>query len=122
MPRSSLVAGERLNKSLNSLFYGRDVEKAKRAALEIKEETGEDIIIEPLDLADVSSVKKFAERCLQESRLDILVNNAGVMMPVKGLKTKQNFEVSFYNMSHIWLKVVITGLVLVHISKLKLWA
>ena len=122
MPRSSLVAGERLNKSLNSLFYGRDVEKAKRAALEIKEETGEDIIIEPLDLADVSSVKKFAERCLQESRLDILVNNAGVMMPVKGLKTKQNFEVSFYNMPHIWLKVVITGLVLVHISKLKLWA
>ena len=88
------------------MFYGRDVEKAKRAALEIKEETGEDIIIEPLDLADVNSVKKFAERCLQESRLDILVNNAGVMMPVKGLKTKQNFEVSCYN---IWPNSVESG-------------
>jgi len=71
----------------------RDVEKAKRAALEFKEQTGQDIIIEPLDLADVQSVKKFAARCLQESRLDILVNNAGVMMPVKGIKTKQNFEI-----------------------------
>ena len=77
------------------MFDHRDVEKAKRAALEFKEQTGQDIIIEPLDLADVESVKQFAERCLQESRLDILVNNAGVMMPVRGLKTKQNFEVSF---------------------------
>ena len=72
----------------------RDVEKAKRAVQEIKEETGHDVTIEPLDLSDVESVKKFAERCLKESRLDILVNNAGLMMPVRGLKTKQDFEVA----------------------------
>eukprot|EP00090_Calanus_glacialis_P005633 TRINITY_DN14352_c0_g1_i1.p1 TRINITY_DN14352_c0_g1~~TRINITY_DN14352_c0_g1_i1.p1 ORF type:complete len:370 (-),score=90.95 TRINITY_DN14352_c0_g1_i1:35-1000(-) len=71
----------------------RDVEKAKRAVQEIKEETGHDVTIEPLDLSDIESVKKFAEKCLMESRLDILVNNAGLMMPVRGLKTKQDFEI-----------------------------
>jgi len=71
----------------------RDVEKAKRAVLEIKEETGHDVIIEPLDLSDVESIKQFAKKCLNESRIDILVNNAGLMMPVKGLKTKQDFEI-----------------------------
>ena len=95
---AKVITGCRLNiikKDIKSkhLCNNRDVEKAKRAAMEIKEETGQDIIIEPLDLADLESVRKFAERCLQESRMDILVNNAGVMMPVKGLKTKQNFEV-----------------------------
>ena len=79
---------------LVDVIFFRDVEKAKRAAKEIKEETGHDVIIEPLDLSDVESTKKFAKRCLEESRLDILVNNAGLMMPVKGMKTKQDFEVS----------------------------
>ena len=75
-------------------YFCRDVEKAKRAVQEIKEETGHDVTIEPLDLSDIESVKKFAEKCLMESRLDILVNNAGLMMPVRGLKTKQDFEVA----------------------------
>jgi len=71
----------------------RDIKKAKRAVDEIKEETGYDVIVEPLDLADVDSIKQFASRCLEESRLDVLVNNAGLMMPVKGLTTKQGFEI-----------------------------
>ena len=69
------------------------MEKAEKSAAEIKEETGHDVVIEPLDLSDVESVKNFAQRILQESRLDILVNNAVLLMPVKGLSTKQGFEV-----------------------------
>jgi len=73
----------------------RDVEKAKKAVEEIKEETGHEVTVKPLDLADVESIKVFADVCLKESRIDILINNAGLMLPVKGMQTKQGFEIHF---------------------------
>ena len=46
-----------------------------------------------LDLADLSSVKSFAEMLLAEGRpIDVLVNNAGVMMPPKRFETVDGFE------------------------------
>jgi NAD(P)-dependent dehydrogenase (short-subunit alcohol dehydrogenase family) len=46
-----------------------------------------------LDLADLSSVKSFAETLLIEGRpLDALVNNAGVMMPPTRFETVDGFE------------------------------
>jgi NAD(P)-dependent dehydrogenase (short-subunit alcohol dehydrogenase family) len=46
-----------------------------------------------VDLADLSSVKSFAETLLAEGRpLDALVNNAGVMMPPKRFETVDGFE------------------------------
>ena len=52
-----------------------------------------EVVVWPLDLADLDSVRKFAEKCLAEARIDLLVNNAGLMMPKQGAKTKQGFEV-----------------------------
>jgi NAD(P)-dependent dehydrogenase (short-subunit alcohol dehydrogenase family) len=49
-----------------------------------------------LDLADLSSVKTFAETLLVENRpLDLLVNNAGVMAPPERLTSVDGFELQF---------------------------
>lgn len=46
-----------------------------------------------LDLADLSSVKTFADALLSEKRpLNLLVNNAGVMTPPKRFETVDGFE------------------------------
>lgn len=46
-----------------------------------------------LDLNDLEGIKPSAEAFLaKESRLDVLFNNAGVMVPPKGTKTKQGYE------------------------------
>lgn len=46
-----------------------------------------------LDLADLSTIKAPAEEFLaKEKRLDVLFNNAGVMLPPKGSKTAQGYE------------------------------
>ena len=52
-----------------------------------------EVVVWPLDLADLDSVRQFAEKCLGEATIDLLVNNAGLMMPKQGAKTKQGFEV-----------------------------
>src|SRR5262249_18987236 len=49
-----------------------------------------------LDLADLSSVRDFADRLTEEGRpLDLLLNNAGVMMPPVRHETKDGFELQF---------------------------
>jgi len=51
------------------------------------------IRFEELDLADLNSIDRFAERVSgQLSRLDILINNAGVMRPVRRMETADGFE------------------------------
>lgn len=51
--------------------------------------------IRSLDVADLSSVKSFAEGILRDfSALDVLINNAGVMIPPYS-KTKDGFEMQF---------------------------
>jgi NAD(P)-dependent dehydrogenase (short-subunit alcohol dehydrogenase family) len=48
-----------------------------------------------LDLADLDSVRRFAEGILDDGiAVDVLINNAGVMMPPRRL-TKQGFESQF---------------------------
>ena len=62
----------------------RDVMKAKQAAAEM---TG-DVEVRPLDLADLASVRAFADSV---NSVDVLVNNAGVMgMPLT--RTADGFE------------------------------
>ena len=60
----------------------RDVSKAELAAKEIQGESGGDgkaVVVEPLDLASLDSVRKCATKILaQEERIDILINNAGL--------------------------------------------
>ncbi|WP_439692237.1 SDR family oxidoreductase [Curtobacterium sp. SP.BCo] len=52
-----------------------------------------DVEVRELDLADLASVRRFADGVLAEDRaLDVLVNNAGVMAPPKRFETVDGFE------------------------------
>ena len=68
----------------------RNIAKGEEAAYKIKHEVaaGADLEVRNLDLADLASVKAFADGV---DELDVLVNNAGIMMPPRSL-TKQGFE------------------------------
>ena len=69
----------------------RNIEKGEQAAAQIARDVPEaDLRVEQLDLADLDSVRAFAER-LPEDRLDLLINNAGVMAPPRQL-TADGFE------------------------------
>ncbi|MFF0429964.1 oxidoreductase [Streptomyces sp. NPDC004520] len=72
----------------------RDEEKGRRAVREL----GVDarlLDVRPLDLADLDSVRAFAERMRAEHpHLDVLVNNAGVMAPPRTL-SPQGHELQF---------------------------
>jgi len=74
----------------------RNLEKGQIAVQQILEQqpSGQ-VILERLDLADLSSVQDFAAKFLaQFDRLDILINNAGVMAtPYR--KTTDGFELQF---------------------------
>lgn len=71
----------------------RDYSKGEEARKEIiKSLPDAQIAVMTLDLADLSSVRTFADRFKREfSQLDILLNNAGIMMPPYQL-TKDGIE------------------------------
>jgi NAD(P)-dependent dehydrogenase (short-subunit alcohol dehydrogenase family) len=72
----------------------RDTDKGSSAVAQIEAAVpGADVTVEPLDLADLNSVRSFADRHAEE-RLDLLINNAGVMAPPRRL-TKDGFESQF---------------------------
>lgn len=74
----------------------RTVSKGEEAAEKIRGEFADaDLSVMELDLADLESVKNFAENFNNEfSQLDLLINNAGVMIPPY-TKTKDGFELQF---------------------------
>lgn len=74
----------------------RDQDKGRRAAAEITaEQPDARLDVRHLDLADLDSVRAFAERLHAErARLDVLVNNAGVMAPPRSL-SPQGHETQF---------------------------
>lgn len=74
----------------------RNLDKANEAAAKIRKTVSDaDLDIIPLDLADLSSVRKFATLFnAKYSKLDLLINNAGVMVPPL-TKTKDGFELQF---------------------------
>ncbi len=74
----------------------RNLEKANQAASEIRLGANHvDLDIIQLDLADLDSVRRFAETFkARYSRLDLLINNAGVMIP-PFTKTSDGFELQF---------------------------
>ncbi len=75
----------------------RTAAKGDAARDEILRETpGAQIEVRRLDLADLASVRSFAEGLLAEGRpIDVLVNNAGVMVPPKRMTTADGFELQF---------------------------
>ncbi|MEV5510112.1 oxidoreductase [Streptomyces orinoci] len=74
----------------------RDEAKGHRAAAEITaEQPGADLEVRRLDLADLDSVRAFADQLRADHpRLDVLVNNAGVMAPPRSLSA-QGHELQF---------------------------
>lgn len=74
----------------------RNQEKGDDAVERIKADKADaDVAVMLLDLADLKSVKTFAENFKSKyDRLDLLINNAGVMMPPYG-KTADGFELQF---------------------------
>src|SRR5690606_7796348 len=71
----------------------RNLDKGRAALERIRAEAPEARVeLEPLDLADLDSVRAFSDRFrARHEALDILVNNAGVMA-IPLARTKQGFE------------------------------
>ncbi|XP_072514840.1 dehydrogenase/reductase SDR family member 13 [Salminus brasiliensis] len=86
----------------------RDQQRAEAAVSDIKKESGNnEVLYMHLDLANLQSVRSFAENFLKaESRLDILINNAGLVM--RG-KTKDGFGMIFgvNHLGHFLLTVLL---------------
>ena len=74
----------------------RDKEKGRDAIGRMKAiSNGGELVYGCLDLANLRSVKEFAEKVINtENRLDLLVNNAGVMIPPPS-KSEDGFELQF---------------------------
>jgi NAD(P)-dependent dehydrogenase (short-subunit alcohol dehydrogenase family) len=71
----------------------RDVEAGERTAADIAASTGNGrVLVQPLDLADQSSIARFVAGW--EGPLAILVNNAGIMATPE-LRTPQGWELQF---------------------------
>ena len=83
-------------KGAGVLLACRSLEKAGAAAADIRAKNpAGPVAVLPLDLADLESVRRFAETFkAQHERLDLLINNAGIMMVPYG-KTAQDFETHF---------------------------
>ena len=71
----------------------RNTDKGERAARTIREQVPQaKLEVRPLDLADLDSVRAFAQAT--DGQLDLLINNAGVMAPPRRM-TKDGFESQF---------------------------
>src|SRR6266478_3508591 len=89
----------------------RDTDKGKRAAARIAGTApGADVMVQPLDLASLESVRAAAGALrARHPRIDLLVNNAGVMFPPKQA-TRDGFELQF-GTNHLG-SFALTGLLL----------
>jgi NAD(P)-dependent dehydrogenase (short-subunit alcohol dehydrogenase family) len=69
--------------------------EAARAEI-LAEQPGAQLEVRRVDLADLDSVREFADRlAADEPHIDVLVNNAGVMNPPQRFLTKDGFELQF---------------------------
>jgi NAD(P)-dependent dehydrogenase (short-subunit alcohol dehydrogenase family) len=82
------VARELARKGATVVLACRNLDKGRAALGEV----GGDATLEQLDLADLASVRAFAER--RTEPVDLLVNNAGIMAPPEG-RTADGFELQF---------------------------
>ena len=85
-----------VSKGAEVVLAVRNREKGEKAAAEIRAMNGsQSVAVMDLDLADLESVKRFAEGFISRyDKLDVLINNAGVMItPYR--RTKDGFELQF---------------------------
>ena len=90
------AAGILASKGAEVVLAVRNREKGEKAAAKIRPVNGSlPVTVMNLDLADLESVRKFAEEYTARfDRLDVLINNAGVMIPPYKM-TKDGFELQF---------------------------
>lgn len=80
------------SKGAHVVLTARDLAKADAAAKAIRQATGAELDVEPLELDSLASIRAFTERFLaKHDALHILVNNAGVMACPES-KTRDGFE------------------------------
>ncbi len=81
----------------NVIMMGRNADKGSESIAKIyKVNPKAKVSFEKIDLADLSSIKKFASRMISRGQaIDLLINNAGVMTPPKRLQTTDGFELQF---------------------------
>lgn len=84
------------SKGADLVLAVRNREKGEKAAARIMPVNGhQPVSVMQLDLADLESVRRFAEEyAARFDRLNVLINNAGVMVPPYSL-TKNGFELQF---------------------------
>lgn len=92
----------------------RSREKGQAASDLIRSEVpGAELVVMKLDLANIESIKHFADSFLEEfERLDILINNAGLMaVPLQ--RTTQGFEMQFgtNHLGHFVLTALLIDLI-----------
>jgi NAD(P)-dependent dehydrogenase (short-subunit alcohol dehydrogenase family) len=75
----------------------RTISKGEAARAEIlAEHPNAQLEVRRIDLADLASVREFADGLIaDESHLDLLLNNAGVMTPPTRMTTQDGFELQF---------------------------
>ncbi|BDZ51286.1 hypothetical protein GCM10025867_35270 [Frondihabitans sucicola] len=94
---TGLETGKRLAAAGASVVLAvRNLEKGHAAEAEIRAGVPDaDLEVRRLDLADLESVRAFADTIQADGRLDVLVNNAGVMIPPQRLTTADGFELQW---------------------------
>lgn len=104
------AARELARQGAHVIMACRSLDKGRAAMEQIQQEVPEaSLQLEALDLADLSSVRDFAQR-LQGQPLDILCNNAGVMaLPYR--KTQDGFEMQLgtNHLGHFALTLLLLG-------------
>lgn len=79
------------------IMMGRNTQKGAESIARLRQLNPKaKVRFEKIDLADLSSIKAFAERMILSGQpIDLLINNAGVMTPPKRLETADGFELQF---------------------------
>jgi len=73
----------------------RNTDRAEAAVTDIRTRSGNEAVeSRPLDLADLASVRAFADSLADLDRIDVLVNNAGLILDHR-IETAQGFEATF---------------------------
>jgi NAD(P)-dependent dehydrogenase (short-subunit alcohol dehydrogenase family) len=105
------------SKGARVILACRSQEKGEAAVKQICEEQPDALVdLTPLDLADLSSVRQFAEQFTPRyDRLDMLINNAGVMAVPELRRTADGFEMQF-GTNHLG-HFALTGLLLEAITR-----
>jgi len=87
----------------------RNIKKANNAAMKIRTASKEPVHVIELDLASLSSVRKFADEVSKiTSKVDILVNNAGIMIgEAKGTEDGLEIHMQVNHLGHFLLTMLL---------------